>query len=76
VAPDAGAAPAAGVPIPAATVTSAASTAESLTTATPGPVAPQSLVRAPKAAWNVLTTGEDSYDVAGFTVDYVYRAPR
>jgi flagellar hook assembly protein FlgD len=58
------------------TVTGAASTQESLTTATPGPVAPQTLVRAPKAAWNVFTTGEDSYDVADFAVDYVYLAPR
>lgn len=59
-----------------ASVTSGATTAEALTTATATPVDPQALVLAPRTGWSVITTGDDSYDVADFTVEYSYLAPR
>jgi flagellar hook assembly protein FlgD len=62
--------------VPGASITSEATAAEVLTTATATPVDPQTLVLAPPSGWSVITTGEDSYDVADFTVEYTYLAPR
>lgn len=58
-----------------ASVLSSATTAEALTTATATPVDPQTLVLAPTTGWSVITTGDDSYDVADFTVEYTYLTP-
>ena len=58
-----------------ASAVSPVTTEESLTTATAPPVEPRELLWA-EPRWGVSTFGEDSFDVATFTVDYSYLAPR